>query len=139
MEVDSLVWLKLYPQPLHLPRRLRTTAIAESKARYGRRLVGRSIHRYHIFSSLKDRIVGGTAAGKEEWPWQVLLADISSSGAGNHYCGATLLSPTWVIIFFLFFLLLLLFVLGFVIAIPQHLGYNSGALHLSTAGYTIYF
>lgn len=45
----------------------------------------------------QSRIVGGQAAGEMEWPWQVLLADISTKGGGEHYCGATLLHPDWVI------------------------------------------
>lgn len=49
------------------------------------------------FAILKNRVVGGQLAGVTEWPWQTLLADISSSGGGYQYCGATLISPDWVI------------------------------------------
>ena len=45
----------------------------------------------------QDRVVGGQPAGVTEWPWQTLLADISPAGGGFQYCGATLISTSWVI------------------------------------------
>ncbi|XP_046649983.1 chymotrypsinogen A-like [Daphnia pulicaria] len=45
----------------------------------------------------QNRVVGGQSAGVTEWPWQTLMADISPSGGGNQFCGATLISPNWVL------------------------------------------
>ncbi|XP_026233198.1 transmembrane protease serine 4a isoform X1 [Anabas testudineus] len=40
----------------------------------------------------QDRIVGGTDAYIEDWPWQVSLQD-----SGQHTCGGSLVSPRWVV------------------------------------------
>ncbi|XP_047450855.1 transmembrane protease serine 4a isoform X2 [Mugil cephalus] len=40
----------------------------------------------------QDRIVGGTDASIEDWPWQVSLQQ-----GGHHTCGGTLVSPRWVV------------------------------------------
>lgn len=40
----------------------------------------------------QDRIVGGTDALIEDWPWQVSLQQ-----GGQHTCGGTLVSPRWVV------------------------------------------
>ncbi|XP_036379628.1 transmembrane protease serine 4-like [Megalops cyprinoides] len=40
----------------------------------------------------RGRIVGGTEAAIEQWPWQLSL-----QYAGEHSCGGTLVSPHWVI------------------------------------------
>ncbi|XP_078357475.1 transmembrane protease serine 9-like [Oculina patagonica] len=40
------------------------------------------------------RIVGGTEALKNSWPWQVMLRDSSS---GRQFCGGSLVHPLWVI------------------------------------------
>lgn len=45
----------------------------------------------------QNRVVGGQSAGVTEWPWQTLLADISPSGGGYQFCGATLISRNWVL------------------------------------------
>ncbi len=42
-------------------------------------------------------MVGGQTAGVTEWPWQTMLADISATGGGYQYCGATLIAANWVI------------------------------------------
>ncbi|XP_026170868.1 transmembrane protease serine 4a isoform X1 [Mastacembelus armatus] len=42
--------------------------------------------------SLEDRIVGGTDAVIEDWPWQVSLQQ-----NGHHTCGGSLVSPRWVV------------------------------------------
>ncbi|XP_071351875.1 transmembrane protease serine 4a isoform X2 [Trachinotus anak] len=41
---------------------------------------------------VKERIVGGTDAVIEDWPWQVSLQQ-----GGQHTCGGTLVSPRWVV------------------------------------------
>ncbi|KAI1893263.1 hypothetical protein AGOR_G00121910 [Albula goreensis] len=40
----------------------------------------------------QDRIVGGTDATIEDWPWQVSLQQ-----SGQHTCGGSLVSPRWVV------------------------------------------
>jgi len=45
----------------------------------------------------QNRVVGGQPTRLTDWPWQVLLGDISPSGGGNQYCGGTLISSSWVI------------------------------------------
>ncbi|XP_044060093.1 transmembrane protease serine 4a isoform X2 [Siniperca chuatsi] len=40
----------------------------------------------------QDRIVGGTDALIENWPWQVSLQQ-----GGQHICGGSLVSPSWVV------------------------------------------
>ncbi|XP_040902186.1 transmembrane protease serine 4a isoform X2 [Toxotes jaculatrix] len=40
----------------------------------------------------QDRIVGGTDALIEDWPWQVSLQQ-----GGSHTCGGSLVSPRWVV------------------------------------------
>ncbi|XP_058489772.1 transmembrane protease serine 4a isoform X2 [Solea solea] len=40
----------------------------------------------------QDRIVGGTDAAIEDWPWQVSLQQ-----GGQHTCGGSLVSPRWVV------------------------------------------
>uniref|UniRef100_A0A3B4YJC2 Transmembrane protease serine 3-like n=1 Tax=Seriola lalandi dorsalis TaxID=1841481 RepID=A0A3B4YJC2_SERLL len=40
----------------------------------------------------QDRIVGGTDALIEDWPWQVSLQQ-----GGQHTCGGTLVSPRWIV------------------------------------------
>lgn len=40
----------------------------------------------------QDRIVGGTDAFIEDWPWQVSLQQ-----GGQHICGGSLVSPRWVV------------------------------------------
>ncbi|XP_028428564.1 transmembrane protease serine 4a isoform X2 [Perca flavescens] len=40
----------------------------------------------------EDRIVGGTDAVIEDWPWQVSLQQ-----EGQHTCGGSLVSPSWVV------------------------------------------
>lgn len=40
----------------------------------------------------QDRIVGGTEAFIEDWPWQVSLQQ-----GGHHTCGGSLVSPRWVV------------------------------------------
>ncbi|XP_037630806.1 transmembrane protease serine 4a isoform X1 [Sebastes umbrosus] len=40
----------------------------------------------------QDRIVGGTNAVIEDWPWQVSLQQ-----GGQHTCGGSLVSPRWVV------------------------------------------
>ncbi|XP_020494954.1 transmembrane protease serine 4a isoform X1 [Labrus bergylta] len=40
----------------------------------------------------QDRIVGGTDAFIEDWPWQVSLQQ-----GGRHTCGGSLVSPRWVV------------------------------------------
>ena len=44
--------------------------------------------------SVHGRIVGGSAAPINSWPWQVMLRYSSS---GNQFCGGTLVHPLWVI------------------------------------------
>lgn len=39
-----------------------------------------------------ERIVGGVNSVEGEWPWQVSL-----HFSGNLYCGASVLSPDWLI------------------------------------------
>ena len=39
------------------------------------------------------RIVGGTVAPINSWPWQVMITDIS----GKQFCGGTLVDPYWVV------------------------------------------
>ncbi|XP_034460141.1 transmembrane protease serine 4a isoform X1 [Hippoglossus hippoglossus] len=41
---------------------------------------------------LQDRIVGGSDAVIEDWPWQVSLQQ-----GGQHTCGGSLVSPRWVV------------------------------------------
>ncbi|KAF7663359.1 hypothetical protein LDENG_00211750 [Lucifuga dentata] len=43
-------------------------------------------------AGLQDRIVGGTDAYIEDWPWQVSLQQ-----NGQHTCGGSLVSPRWVV------------------------------------------
>lgn len=45
----------------------------------------------------QNRVVGGQPTELSQWPWQVLLADVSQSGDGSQYCGGTLISSSWVI------------------------------------------
>ncbi|XP_032365663.1 transmembrane protease serine 4a isoform X1 [Etheostoma spectabile] len=40
----------------------------------------------------QDRVVGGTDAFIEDWPWQVSLQQ-----GGQHTCGGSLVSPNWVV------------------------------------------
>uniref|UniRef100_A0A8C9ZBK8 Transmembrane serine protease 4a n=1 Tax=Sander lucioperca TaxID=283035 RepID=A0A8C9ZBK8_SANLU len=40
----------------------------------------------------EDRVVGGTDAVIEDWPWQVSLQQ-----GGQHTCGGSLVSPSWVV------------------------------------------
>ncbi|KAM9733549.1 transmembrane protease serine 4a isoform 1-T1 [Menidia menidia] len=40
----------------------------------------------------QDRVVGGTDASIEDWPWQVSL-----QRDGQHKCGGSLVSPSWVV------------------------------------------
>lgn len=40
----------------------------------------------------QDRIVGGTNAYIEDWPWQVSLQQ-----GGHHVCGGSLVAPRWVV------------------------------------------
>lgn len=40
----------------------------------------------------QGRIVGGTEAVIENWPWQVSLQQ-----GGQHICGGSLVSPRWVV------------------------------------------
>nr|XP_061828057.1 transmembrane protease serine 4-like isoform X1 [Nerophis lumbriciformis] len=40
----------------------------------------------------QNRIVGGTDANIEDWPWQVSLQQ-----GGQHTCGGSLVSPSWVV------------------------------------------
>ena len=39
------------------------------------------------------RIVGGTVAPVNSWPWQAMLTD----KCGNQFCGGTLVDPYWVV------------------------------------------
>lgn len=41
----------------------------------------------------KTRIVGGTVADVNSWPWQVMLMD----NYGSHFCGGSLVDPYWVV------------------------------------------
>jgi len=40
-----------------------------------------------------SRIVGGTQAQKDSWPWQVMLA----SPGGSQFCGGSLIEEQWVL------------------------------------------
>jgi len=40
-----------------------------------------------------SRIVGGTQAQKDEWPWQAMLA----STGGSQFCGGSLIADQWVL------------------------------------------
>ena len=39
------------------------------------------------------RIVGGTVAPANSWPWQVMVTD----EYGNNFCGGSLVDPYWVV------------------------------------------
>ena len=39
------------------------------------------------------RIVGGTVAPVNSWPWQVMVTDYH----GNQFCGGSLVDPYWVV------------------------------------------
>ena len=39
------------------------------------------------------RIVGGTEAPKNSWPWQVMLM----SSSNRQFCGGSLIDPSWVL------------------------------------------
>ena len=40
-----------------------------------------------------SRIVGGSVAPVNSWPWQVML----TNNDGNHFCGGSLVDPYWVV------------------------------------------
>ena len=40
------------------------------------------------------RIVGGTQAQKDSWPWQAMLV---GAGGGSQYCGGSLIDENWVL------------------------------------------
>ena len=40
------------------------------------------------------RIVGGTQAQKDSWPWQTILA---GAGGGSQFCGGSLIHEQWVL------------------------------------------
>ena len=40
-----------------------------------------------------SRIVGGSVAPVNSWPWQVMVAD----GSGNQFCGGALVDTYWVV------------------------------------------
>lgn len=43
------------------------------------------------------RIVGGRKAKKGEFPWQVSIASVSSTGSKKHFCGGTILSENTIL------------------------------------------
>ena len=42
-----------------------------------------------------SRIVGGTQAQKDSWPWQAMLAD--AEGSREQFCGGSLIAEQWVL------------------------------------------
>ena len=42
---------------------------------------------------IASRIVGGTVAAVNSWPWQVMLTD----NYGRQFCGGSLVDPDWVL------------------------------------------
>ncbi|XP_078371348.1 meprin A subunit beta-like [Oculina patagonica] len=43
------------------------------------------------------RIVGGTAALQNSWPWQAMLRTTSGPASGLPFCGGSLITPQWVL------------------------------------------
>ena len=42
---------------------------------------------------IASRIVGGTVADANSWPWQVMV----TNNSGYQFCGGSLVDPNWVV------------------------------------------
>lgn len=44
-----------------------------------------------------SRIVGGDIATPGDWPWQVTYDWVDNTGNKGHWCGASVISPNWIL------------------------------------------
>lgn len=44
-----------------------------------------------------SRIVGGDIATPGDWPWQVTYDWVGNTGNPGHWCGASIISPNWIV------------------------------------------